>query len=49
MTLDNYGQVETANSKAPLILIEYEIFISEKKTTKVAISKLWPVYCISSI
>ena len=47
MTLNNYGWVETANSKALLfmvasgtVLIEYEIFDSEKETTKVAISKL---------
>ena len=31
------------------ILIEYEIFNSEKGTTKVAMSKLWPVYYVSGI
>jgi len=47
MTLGNYGQVETANSKALLfivssgiVLIEYEIFNPEKETTKVTVSKL---------
>jgi len=47
MTLDNYGQVKTINLRALLfivasdiILIEYEIFNFEKKTTKVAIPKL---------
>ena len=47
MTLDNYGWVETANSKALLfivasgtVLIEHEIFDSKKETTKVAMSKL---------
>jgi len=56
MTPGNYGQVEIANSKALLsivasgtVLIEHEIFDPEKWTTKVAVSKLWPVYCISSI
>jgi len=56
MTLGNYGQVETANSKAPLfmvasdtVLIEHEIFDPAKGTTKVAVSKLWPVYCVPSM
>jgi len=47
ITLGNYGQVETANSKALLfiiasgtVLIEHEIFDPEKETTKVAMSKL---------
>ena len=47
MTLDNYGQVETTNSKALLfivvsgtILIEHEIFDSKKGTTKIVVSKL---------
>jgi len=31
------------------ILIEHEIFDLEKETTKVAMSKLWPVYYIPSI
>jgi len=31
------------------VLIEYEIFNSEKGTTKVAVSKLWPVYYVSGI
>jgi len=46
----------TANLKAPLfmvasgtVLIEHKIFYFEKGTTKVALSKLWPVYCISDI
>ena len=56
MTLSNYGQVETTKSKAPLfmvtsgtVLIEHKIFDSKKETTKVAVSKLWPVYCVSGI
>ena len=56
MTLDNYSWVETTNSKVPLfmvasgtILTEHEIFDPEKETTKVAVSKLWPVYYISGI
>jgi len=47
ITLSNYSQVETANSKAPLfivasstILIEHEIFDLEKETNKVTMSKL---------
>jgi len=47
ITLDNYGQVETANLKISLfivtsgtVLIEHEIFNPEKGTTKVAVSKL---------
>ena len=47
MTLGNYGQVETANSKVLLfmvasgtVLIEYEILNSKKETTKVTVSKL---------
>ena len=28
------------------ILIEHKIFDPEKRTTKIAVSKLWPVYCI---
>ena len=31
------------------ILIEHEIFNSEKGTTKVAMSKLWPVYYVSGM
>ena len=31
------------------VLIEHEIFDSAKRTTKVAVSKLWPVYCVSDI
>jgi len=53
MTQGNYGHVETANSKAPLfmvaigtVLIEHEIIDPKNKTTRTAISKLWPVYCI---
>ena len=56
ITLSNYSQVETANSKVPLfmvssgtVLIEHEIFDPEKGTTKVAVSELWLVYCVSSI
>jgi len=47
ITLGNYSQVETANSKALLfivtsgtILIKYEIFNPEKETTQVTMSKL---------
>ena len=47
ITLDNYSQVKTTNSKALLfinasgtILIKHEIFDPEKETTKAAISKL---------
>ena len=53
MTQENYGHVETANSKAPLfmvavgtVLIEHEIIDPKNRTTKTAISKLWPVYCV---
>ena len=56
ITLGNYGQVKIANSKVLLfmvasgsVLIEHEIFDPEKGTTKVAVSKLWPVYYISGI
>ena len=28
------------------VLIEHKIFNSAKKTTKVAVSKLWPVYYV---
>ena len=56
ITLNNYSQVETVNSKASLfiaasdtVLIEHKIFNSEKETTKVAMSKLQPVYCIPNI
>ena len=56
MTLSNYGQVETTKSKALLfmvtsstVLIEHKIFDSKKETTKVAVSKLLPVYCVSGI
>ena len=48
-----YGRVETANSKAPLfmvavgtVLIEHEIIDPKDRTTRIAISKLWPVYCV---
>jgi len=47
MTLDNYSQVKTLNSKVLLfivafgaVLIKHEIFDSEKGTTKVTMSKL---------
>ena len=31
------------------VLIEHEIFDPEKEITKIAVSKLWPVYCVSGI
>ena len=31
------------------VLIEHEIFDSEKGTTKVAMSKLWLIYCVPSM
>jgi len=31
------------------VLIEYKIFDSEKGTTKVVMSKIWPVYCVLSM
>ena len=31
------------------VLIEHKIFDPEKETTKVVMSKLQPVYCVSSI
>jgi len=53
MTQGNYGRIETANSKAPLfmvaigtVLIEHEIIDPKNRTTRTAISKLWPVYCV---
>jgi len=53
MTQGNYGCIEIANSKAPLfmvavgtVLIEHEIIDPKDRTTRTAISKLWPVYCI---
>jgi len=53
MTQGNYGRVETANSKAPLfmvamgtVLIEHKIIDPKDRTTRTAISKLWPVYCV---
>ena len=56
ITPSNYGQVETANLKVQLfivtsgtVLIEHKIFNPEKETTKVAVLKLWPVYCVSNI
>ena len=56
ITLDNYSQVKTTNSKALLfivasstVLIEYEVFDSKRETIKVAMLKLWPVYCVLSI
>ena len=56
MTLDNYSQVKTTNSKTLLfivasgtVLIEHKIFNPEKETAKVAILKLWLVYYISSM
>ena len=56
MTLDNYSQVETVNLKvlsfivtSDTILIEHKIFDLEKKTIKISISKLWPVYYVPRI
>jgi len=56
MTQENYGHVEIANSKAPLfmvavgtVLIEHEIIDPKNRTTRTAISKLWPVYYIPSM
>jgi len=53
MTIGNYDWVKTVNSKVSLfivacstVLIEYEIFDSEKETISVTISKL---YYVSSI
>ena len=47
ITLSNYGQVETTNSKTLLfivvsdtVLIEHKIFNSKKETTKVIMLKL---------
>ena len=31
------------------VLIEHEIFDPEKEITKIAVSKLWPVYYVSGI
>ena len=56
MTSDNYSWVETTNLKVLLfvvtsstVLTEYEIFDSEKEITKVAMSKLQPVYYVSGV
>ena len=56
MTLGTCGSVNTANSKASLfivnsniILIKHEIFSPKKETTKVAVSKLWLVNCVSGM
>jgi len=53
ITQGNYGRIETANSKAPLfmvavgtVLIEHKIIDPKNRTTRTAISKLWPVYCV---
>jgi len=53
MTQGNYGRIETANSKASLfmvaigtVLIKHEIIDPKDRTTRTAISKLWPVYYI---
>jgi len=53
MTQGNYGRIETANSKASLfmvavrtVLIEHEIIDPKNRTTRTAISKLWPVYYV---
>jgi len=56
MTQGNYGHIETANSKVPLfmvavgtVLIKHEIIDPKDRTTRTAISKLWPVYCVPGI
>ena len=56
MTLSNYGQVKTPNSKVPLfmiasgtVLIEHEIFDPEKETIMIAVSKLRLVYYVSGM
>ena len=56
ITPDNYSQVGTANSKAPLfivvsgtVLIEHEIYDPDKGTPKISISKLWLVYYVSGM
>ena len=56
MTQGNYSHVETANSKVSLfivaietVLIDHDIINPKDRTTKTAISKLWPVYCILGI
>jgi len=56
ITQGNYSRVETANSKAPLfmvaagtVLIEHEIIDPKDRTTRIAISKLWPVYYVPGI
>ena len=56
ITQENYGHVETANSKVSLfmvavktILIKHEIIDPKDRTTRTAISKLWPVYYIPSM
>jgi len=53
MTQGNYGCIKTANSKVPLfmvavgtVLIEHEIIDPKDRTTRTAISKLWPVYYV---
>ena len=53
MTQGNYGHIEIANSKAPLfmvavgtIFIEHKIIDPKDRTTRTAISKLWPVYYV---
>ena len=56
VTLSNHGQVKIANSKTLLfivasntVLIEHGIFDFTKGTTEVAVSKLWPVCCVTSM
>ena len=56
MTQGNYDHIETANYKVPLfmvaigtVLIEHEIIDPKDKTIRTAISKLWPVYCVSGM
>jgi len=53
MTQGNYGCVEIANSKVSLfmvaigtVLIEHEIIDPKNRITRIAISKLWPVYYV---
>ena len=56
MTQGNYGRIKTTNSKAPFfmvamgtVLIEHKIINPKDRSTKTAISKLWPVYIASQL
>ena len=53
ITQGNYGRIKTANSKVSLfmvavgiVLIEHKIIDPKDRTTRTAIFKLWPVYCV---